>query len=63
MDATGTTWVGIDVSEATLDACQLGPGGRPRRRAFPNTPAGVRRLARWADPDARLCLESTGSYG
>src|SRR5947208_11865952 len=40
MDAAGTTWVGIDVSKAALDACQLGPGGRTRHRAFPNTPAG-----------------------
>jgi transposase len=63
MDAAGTTWVGIDVSKDSLDACQLGPGARPRHRAFPNTPAGFRRLARWADPGARFCLESTGSYG
>lgn len=63
MDATGTTWVGIDVSKDTLDACQLRPGTRPRQRAFPNTTAGFRRLLGWADPAARFCLESTGSYG
>lgn len=61
MDAAGTTWVGIDVSKATLDCHQHGPG-RPRGRAFPNTPAGFRRQAAWADPDARFCLESTGAY-
>jgi transposase len=64
MDAAGTTtWVGIDVSKDTLDACQLGPGDRPRQRAFPNTTAGFRRLAAWAAPAARFCLESTGAYG
>src|SRR5437763_800234 len=63
MDAKGTTWVGIDVSKATLDACQLGPDGRARGRAFPNTTAGFRRLLGWADPTAHFCLESTGAYG
>src|SRR5437763_375509 len=63
MDAAGTTWVGIDVSKDRLDACQLGPGNRPRARAFANTPAGFRRLVAWADPAARFCLESTGAYG
>jgi transposase len=63
MDAAGTTWVGIDVSKDRLDACQLGPGGRTRQRAFPNTATGFRRLAAWADPAAHFCLESTGRYG
>ena len=64
MDAAGTTtWVGIDVSKDRLDACQLGPGTRPRQRAFPNTPAGFRRLVARADPAAHFCLESTGAYG
>jgi transposase len=63
MDAAGTNWVGIDVSKDRLDACQLGPGGRARGRAFPDSPAGFRRLVAWADPAARFCLESTGAYG
>src|SRR5205823_7242409 len=29
----------------------------------PDAPAGFRRLAKWADPAARFCLESTGAYG
>jgi transposase len=39
MDAAGTTtWVGVDVAKETPDCCPLGPGERPRRRSFPNTP-------------------------
>jgi len=64
-----TTWVGIDVSQHTLDACLLpAPGGRPRTAAFDNTPAGHAALAAWADGHASgatlgFCLESTGAYG
>lgn len=62
-------WVGIDVSQHTLDACLLpAPGGKPRTRCFPNDAAGHAALAAWADDhrgDAVVgfCLESTGAYG
>jgi len=64
-----TTWVGIDVSQDTLDACLLpAPGGKHHARSFPNDPAGHAALAAWADAhtgDTPLgfCLESTGPYG
>lgn len=62
-------WVGIDVSQHTLDACLLpGPQGKPRARAFANDGAGHAALAAWADAHAGgaalgFCLESTGAYG
>ena len=41
-----TTWVGIDVSKDTLDACLLpAPGGKARGRAFANDAAGHTALA------------------
>jgi len=62
-------WVGIDVSQHTLDACLLpGPGAKPRHSTFANDGAGHAALLAWADrqaPDAAVgfCLESTGAYG
>ena len=64
-----TTWVGIDVSKDTLDACLLpAPGGKARGRAFANDAAGHAALAAWADEGSAgaavgFCLESTGAYG
>jgi transposase len=56
-----SAFVGIDVSKATLDVAILGRGGS---RAFPNTPAGFRRLSAWLRPLAveRVVLEATGGY-
>jgi transposase len=62
-------WVGIDVSQHTLDACLLPPdGGKPRFGVFANDPAGHAALRAWADGPAAgvplgFCLESTGAYG
>ena len=62
-------WVGIDVSQHTLDACFLpGPAGKPCSREFANDDAGHAALAAWADSRAGgapvgFCLESTGAYG
>lgn len=62
-------WVGIDVSQHTLDACLLpASGGKPRPAAFANDDDGHAALAAWADEHARgvavgFCLESTGAYG
>ena len=64
-----TAWVGIDVSQHTLDACLLpAPGGKARTASFDNTSDGHATLAAWADEHARgavlgFCLESTGVYG
>jgi transposase len=62
-------WVGIDVSQHTLDACLLpAPDGKPQARTFANDTAGHAALAAWADEHAGgaplgFCLESTGAYG
>jgi transposase len=62
-------WVGIDVSQHTLDACLLPhPGGKPRTASFANDAAGHAALLAWADRHADaippgFCLESTGAYG
>ena len=64
-----TAWVGIDVSQNTLDACLLPvPNGKTRTASFDNTSDGHAALTAWADThagDATLgfCLESTGAYG
>jgi transposase len=64
---TATTFVGIDVSKDTLDACLLTPDGTARQAAVPNTPAGHARLLAWADrhaddADLHFCTEATGGY-
>jgi transposase len=61
-------WVGIDVSQHTLDACLLPADGKPRFRVFANDASGHAALRAWADEHARgvplgFCLESTGAYG
>jgi Transposase len=67
-DAVGqpTTFVGIDVSKDTLDACLLAPGGQTRQESFPNGARGHTALIRWADQHAagpcHFCLEATGPY-
>ena len=55
-------WVGIDVSQHTLDACLLPADGRPRFRVFANDASGHAALRAWADEHARgsplgFCLE------
>lgn len=67
--ATPTAWIGIDVSQDTLDAYFLPVLGKPRYRSFPNDPAGHADLFAWAAdgcPDGTVlgfCMESTGAYG
>lgn len=64
-----TAWVGIDVSQNTLDACLLpDPNAKPRSASFPNDDDGHAALLAWADQHAEgatlgFCLESTGPYG
>ena len=63
-----TAWVGIDVSQHTLDACLLPADGKPRAHTFDNDAAGHAALIAWADGHAGgatlgFCLESTGPYG
>lgn len=62
-----TTFVGIDVSKNTLDACLLTPDGRVRQEQFANDARGHTALIRWADRHAsgaplHFCLEATGPY-
>src|SRR5262245_7698196 len=64
---TATSFVGIDVSKLTLDACLLTPDGRARQEQFANDARGHAALIRWADRHAagaevHFCLEATGSY-
>jgi transposase len=63
---TPTTWIGIDVSKDTLDACLPPADGKPRSRVFPNDGPGHAALRAWAaahGPAPGFCLESTGTYG
>jgi len=55
-----TTFIGIDVSKDTLDACLLAPGGATRQAAFPNDARGHAALLAWADRDL---LESIPGVG
>ena len=67
-------WIGLDISQGTLDACLLRPpnlanGSRQERheKQFANTASGHAKLLRWARqavPDTNLhcCLEATGPY-
>src|SRR5262245_56877078 len=61
------TFVSIDVSNNTLDACLITPGGRVRQEQFTNDARGHTALIRWADRPAgdaplRFCLEASGPY-
>jgi transposase len=54
---------GVDVSRASLDL----DDGEGRHRSFPNSPAGVARLASWLgrsfpSGDAQVVLEPTSTY-
>ncbi len=66
---TPAAWVGIDVSQHTLDACLVpADGSKLRFGVFANNPAGHAALLAWADQHAAdttpgFCLESTGAYG
>lgn len=67
--AIPTAWIGIDVSQHTLDAYLLPVLGKPRYRSFTNDPVGHADLLAWANegcPDGTVlgfCMESTGAYG
>ena len=65
---SATLWLGIDISKLNFDAVLLGPDGKPRHKAFPNTAAGFERLLAWlqgliGEAKAHACLEATGPYG
>ena len=65
--AAVTHFAGIDVSKDTLDACLLGPDGRPRGKPFANDARGHAALPAWAQKLApggviHFCLEATGPY-
>jgi transposase len=62
-----TAFVGIDVSEATLDCGLMTPDGKTRDHAFPNDPGGFAALLAWADRHApgagtHFGMEATGGY-
>jgi len=62
-----TTFIGIDVSKDTWDACLLAPGGATRQASFPNDARGHAALLAWADrhtagAERHFCLEATGPY-
>jgi transposase len=64
-------FLGIDISKQNFDAALLDPSrpaankqGKPRHKAFPNTPAGFGRLQEWlGDAQVHACLEATNTYG
>jgi transposase len=57
--------LGIDVAKDSLAVALLGPS-TPRKRTFPNTPAGHQELLSWLSKqhlsEIQVCLEATGSY-
>jgi transposase len=59
------TVLGIDVAKDSLGVALLGPSS-PRKRSFPNTPAGHQELLNWLSKqhlnEIQACLEATGSY-
>ena len=61
--------LGIDISKLNFDAALLDTStgkdsGKPRHRAFPNTPAGFQRLQEWlGEAKVHACLEATNTYG
>lgn len=62
-----TTYVGIDVSKATLHACLWRENGKHKDKLFDNTPEGHAKLLRWAQhlsdgTDLHFCMEATGAY-
>jgi transposase len=64
-----TVYIGLDISKDTLDACLLGPKGKPQHKRFANTGAGLQKLLRWAGHlagEGGTChfgMEATGAYG
>jgi transposase len=65
-----TLYLGLDISKGNFDAALLDPSstngtqGKPRHKAFPNTPAGFERLQEWlGSTTVYACLEATGTYG
>lgn len=58
------TFVGIDVSKATLDAAAILDGGEVEARRFTNDRAGFDEAITWLSrfSDCRIALEATGSY-
>lgn len=64
-DASFNTWVGIDVSKASLDVTRIGAGRKDEYRKFGNKPLGWEQLLVWLGADlGRSCIvmESTGAY-
>lgn len=61
-----TTYVGIDVSKATLDVMLL-QEEQQLHGVFDNHPTGFRKLIRWLEKrcvsSIHICLEATGRYG
>lgn len=61
--------LGLDISKLNFDAALLETsagkdGGKPRHKAFPNTPTGFERLQEWLGQNkVHACLEATGPYG
>jgi transposase len=57
--------LGLDISKENFDAALLEASpGKPRHRAFPNTPSGFERLQEWLGrATVHACLEATGPYG
>lgn len=57
--------LGIDISKNNFDAALLETStGKPRHKAFPNTPAGFERLHEWMGQNTvHACLEATNTYG
>lgn len=64
---TATVWIGIDVSQDTLDVCLLPTTGKEKHKEFSNDALGHAKLLRWVqhligEQGCHYCLESTGSY-
>lgn len=59
------SYVGVDVSKATLDV-YVEVNGKPRHHQFVNAAFGFkdldRWLRRWSVKDIHICMEATGSY-
>ena len=55
------TWVGIDVSKLTLDACWF-TGGNPSFLKVANDEAGFKVLLTHLPPFPHLVMEATGAY-
>jgi transposase len=58
------TFVGIDVSKATLDVAALLTTGEVQRGEFENTAQGHEALLGWLErfPDNRVVVEATATY-